>query len=355
MAMSPVDEPAVPHSRPWITAAEHQAIADCLTGGMIARGAAVERFERAIASRSGFPSAVATGNGTNALIAALHALSLPTGGEVILPSYVCGSVAQAVRVAGLVPRWCDIGDDWEQNADTVRQACTARSVAVIVVHLFGRVMDTAAIAAIGLPVIDDLCQAFGASASGRSAAAGAEIAITSFHATKCLSTGEGGAVLIRDAATASRVRETMWGATTTSQHSALSDLQAVLGLAQLARYDAMLARRAELSARYDAVLRTLPRAPRPSPRRADHTPLYRYTVRGGDDFPVLAERFAAHGVQVRRGVDVLLHQGDGSLRALPSSDTQWRDTVSLPVHPSLTDREIWRVEQAIRAVWGVRE
>ncbi len=342
----------VPHSRPWITAADQSAVAACLASGQVASGPLVRAFEAAVASAMGQRHAVCADSGTAALTLGLRSMRLPRGGEVVVPTYVCEDVAVAVRAAGLVPVWCDVGELWCMTVDSVRAALTPRSVAVIVVHQFGRVADIAGIAALGLPVVSDACQAFGARNADASVSSGASATVVSFHATKCFTTGEGGALLTDDAALAATARAVALGDDAAPYPTRFSDLQAALGLSQLSRYPEMLARRALIAARWNAVL-TNHTALAPSPQSVGATPAFRYTTCSADSFDEVAAALAQHGIVVRRGVDSLRHRATLPDDRFPGASRLWAQTISLPAHASLTDDEWCGMESALRQLDGL--
>ena len=156
----------IPHSRPWITDEDTQSVDRILRSGMIAQGAQVQAFEEQIARYVGAPDAIAVGSGTAALVLALKALCADPDDEVILPTYVCRSVADAVVQAGLTPVFCDVGENWTMTADTVAPHVSGKTRAIIVVHLYGIVVETSCFRRFGVSLIEDCCQAFGAEREG---------------------------------------------------------------------------------------------------------------------------------------------------------------------------------------------
>src|SRR2546429_949545 len=165
--IDPTTKSIIPHSQPWLTDADHKAVADVLCSGMIAAGALVEQFEGELSRYLGLISGVAASSGTDALFLALKSLTVAAGDEVVLPTYVCRSVWDAICATGATPVLCDIGDDWCMNAETISPHLNARTKAIIVVHTFGIVADVEAICRMGVPAIEDCCQALGAKSKDR--------------------------------------------------------------------------------------------------------------------------------------------------------------------------------------------
>ena len=332
----------IPHSRPWLTEADRQAVKAALDSLMIADGELSREFEGAAAEFLGQSGGVSTPDGTAALYLALRALNVGPSDEVVVPTYVCEAVAQAVRWTGARAALCDVGEDWCVSVDTVRRAMTRRTKAVIVVHTFGIVAEMQPIVALGLPVIEDLAQAFGASSSERLAGSFGAMSIASFHATKCLTTGEGGMAFARDTEALARLR-----ALKISDHRLpMSNLQAALGLSQLSRYGEFLARRAQIAEQYR---RSIPAGCLPPATVLERTMHFRFPLLVDGDVEHLMAEFAARGVLAKRGVDALLHTEAG---AFPGAESAFTHTLSLPIHPSMSNLETERVIEAAQQVLG---
>jgi UDP-4-amino-4-deoxy-L-arabinose-oxoglutarate aminotransferase len=276
---------------------------------------------------------VATSSGTRALVCALRALEIGPGDEVVIPSYVCSAVWRAVAATGATPCLCDVDDGWCVSADTVLSAMSPRTRAVIVVHTFGIPADRQIAMRVGVPVIDDCCQAVGLPQD----ACGGSICVVSFHATKMLTTAEGGMALSADRSLADRMRSVA-----ESERDQLSDLQAALGRSQLRRYPGFLARRQALAVRYCDALAALPIT---LPRRwLGQSLFFRFPLRVKGDFDRIRAEFEASGVQVRRGVDALLHRLAGLDSArFPNAERLFNETVSIPLYPALSDADAARV------------
>ena len=330
----------VPHSRPWITEEDRSAVAAALDSMMIAEGSLTRQLEAAAARYLGLTGGVATPDGTTALYVALLALEVGPGDEVVIPTYVCDAVAHAVRWTGATPVLCDVGDDWCANVHTVRAAVSGRTKAVVVVHTFGIVAETKAIVDLGVPVIEDMAQAFGASAPEGPAGAVGALAMTSFHATKCLTTGEGGMALTGDRSLLAKLEALKERAF----RLPLSNLGAALGSSQLARYPDFLARRRHIAERYRSSV--TPRF-QPPAHTAARTMYFRFPLKIDRDVEATMHAFAARGVLAKRGVDALLHSDRGRF---PGAEDAFSQTLSLPIHPSMTDDEVDRVIAACHVV-----
>lgn len=355
--MSAVSEQMISHSKPHIIRADLDAVDRVLATGMIAQGQLVEKFEQAVADYLKSAGGVATGSGTASIVLALKALNVRAGDEVILPTYVCKSVAEAVMTIGAVPVLCDVGEQWNMTLETVARKISARTAAIIVVHIFGIPADTYGFREFGLPIIEDCCQAFGARVDGAYAGTIGDVGVFSFHAIKCLTTGEGGMAVTNDSRlleTMRRLRDSTNGAALEARlASPMTDLQAALGLSQLSRYDQFLSRRKELAELYFDELRHSCAVTLPESVRAESI-FYRFPVMARDvEFEAARQSFDALGVQVRRGVDRLLHRmiGKGGVDSFPVAERLFHQTVSIPLYPALGEEEMRKVVVACRTIW----
>ena len=341
----------IPHSRPWIIEQDRQSVMRTLETGMIASGSGTQELERAMLERTGAIQAIACASGTAALGLALRALEIGPGDDVILPSYVCWNVLAAVTSLGANPILCDVNESAVMTVATVSRVMTPGTAAIIAVHTFGHVCDVQSLKGLGIPIIEDACQAFGLSVSGRPAGSLGSLGCLSFHATKCLTSGEGGMVLVNDSALAVRLRGL---ADTEIRYngagaSVLSDMQAALALSQLRRYDEFLRIRRQLFSKYDSVLQELSL----QPGYSQHTDfLFRFTLRSRQSFERLREEFLSRGIHVRRGVDELLHRRLGySDAGFPVSLRLFEETLSLPFYPALERVEVDTVVQGMREIF----
>ncbi len=184
----------IPHSKPAVGEEEAQAMARVLASGQLAQGREVADFEAACAGFLGRRYAVATNSGTAALHLALQAIGVRPEDRVVIPSYACAALAQATAWQGAHPVLCDIDDDFNLDPATLPTGIRA----VVVPHLFG--------ARATLPnhpmIVEDLAQSFGGT-GGRETT----VAITSFYATKLLTTGEGGMLFTDDEGLAELARD----------------------------------------------------------------------------------------------------------------------------------------------------
>lgn len=343
----------IPHSKPWIASSDLASLEALMHSGMLAQGAKTAEFEAEIADWTAAKGgAVAVGSGSAAIVLALLGLRVGRGDEVVLPSYLCPKVAEAVVTVGATPVFCDIGLRWTLTPECVETRITQRSKAIIVPHLYGIFADVRSFRRFGVPIIEDCAQAIGY--RGRSPVAG-DVAVFSFHPTKLITTGEGGMAASGDADLVARMRALRDGEKTYRAprlFSPMPDLASALGLSQLARYHEALDRRAELAMRYKAALEpVIPDAFDAYPLR--NNAFFRFPLRLSGGIRRYQPLFAARGIRVSSGVDALVHRSfarpdEGFETSVASFDS----TVSLPLYPALTDEEHRRCTDAAIQIIG---
>ncbi len=345
----------VPHSRPWITAADARAVARVVASGALAQGAEVAGFEAEVGECLGLPPGVAVSSGTAALHLALLGLGIGPGDEVILPSYVCVAPLHAVQYVGATARLADV-DPATYNLDPadVRRRLTRRTRAVIVPHQFGLPAELDGLLALGIPLIEDCAQAFGARYRGRPVGAFGSASIVSFYATKLLTTGEGGMLLSRDPHLLARMRDRRQY-DERRQHQMrfnykLTDFQAALGRSQLRRLPAMLSRRAAIAARYRRQWANLPITLPPSDAGRSHV-YHRFVIGVPTTATAASRHLAGLGVTACPPVFRPLHLTLG-LDGFPGAAHAFRHGLSVPLYPALTPREETLVIRALQRVLG---
>jgi perosamine synthetase len=344
----------IPHSRPWVTVADTTAITAVLTQEMIAQGEATARFERAITDWVGGCEGIATASGSAALVLALMGLGISPRDEIILPTYVCRSLLEAILAVDASPVLCDTGDDWLMTPESVERHITETTRAIVIPHIYGLFANVERFRCFDLPLIEDCAQAIG---HRRQACIAGDVAIFSFHPTKCLTTGEGGLCVTSDPMTAERMRAMRDGATGTPQArflSPMSDIAATLGLAQLARYEDGLVRRKNLARRYFEALRDI----KGIDTREDLSHIgmhFRFPVLIPGGLESVQNAFESRGIAVRRGVDRLLHREAGlDETPFPHAISLFESTVSLPLYPALSNSDHEHcVESAVEIFSGL--
>lgn len=250
-----VSEGRIPLARPALGDPELAAAERVLRSGRLVLGPEIERFEQALAARTGRAHAIAVGSGTTALELALWALGIGAGDRVLVPSFGFPAAANAAARLGAEVVPVDVDPDtWAMHPEAARAAC-AGARALVAIDPFGLVADPAPLEALcaehGLSLVDDAACALGATSAGGAVGGGYGVAATlSFHPRKLITTGEGGAILCDDEALAGRLRRLRNQGQSgrgvfpePGTNARLAEIAAAIGTAQLARLDAMIAER----------------------------------------------------------------------------------------------------------------
>ena len=182
-----------------------QRFAEVLESGRFIFGPEVEAFEREAAAYLGVPHAVGVANGTDALVLSLEAMGVARGDEVICPAFTFYATAEAIARVGATPVFADI-DPVTLNLDpeAVAALVTDRTTAIVPVHLFGRPAQLEELAGLGLPLLEDAAQAFGAPGV---ATAGVCSTFSFFPTKNLFALGDGGLVACTDNVVADTVRK----------------------------------------------------------------------------------------------------------------------------------------------------
>ena len=335
----------------------------------ITEGALTRTFEAEVAAALEARGAVATSSCTTALVLALRALDVKAGDHVLVPSYTCEALLHAVAMTGAETRLADstfdpVRMDYNLAPESARAKLTPRTRAVIVPHMFGVAAQIDEIVALGVPVIEDVTLSLGAPQVGTRGA----VTVSSFHASKMIACGEGGALLTRDAAllararhlngwedeqAAARVDDAAGGPYELRYNFHMTDVAAALGSSQLRKLPAFIARRRALAKRYHAALSGLAGVTLPAADGGENL-FFRFlvSVRGCRPADVI-RAFAAAGIEAGRGVFPPLHRFTGEPDAsFPGAMRAVESLVSIPLYPALSDEEVQRVLDVSSEVLG---
>lgn len=370
--------PPLPYGRQWVDDDDVEAVAAVLRSDWLTCGPKVGEFERAVAGVVGAREAVAVSSGTAALHAAVFALGVGPGDEVIVPPMTFAATANCVVYQGGTPVFADVEPDTLLlDPAAVARRITPRTKAIIAVDYAGQPCRYDELRGLaerhGLALVADGCHALGASYKGKPVGSLARITAFSFHPVKHVATGEGGMATTDDAELANRMRLFRNHGVTTDHRQReaagswfyemtdlgynyrITDIQCALGVSQLRKLPAWLERRRQIAARYDAAFAATPGvrplAVRPDAGHAYH--LYVIRLTGGDRGRAFAAlRAAGIGANVHY-IPVHLHPyyrrrfGTGP-GLCPVAESAYEQIVSLPMFPRMTDADVDRVVRAVR-------
>ncbi len=349
-------------------AAVRAAIDRVIERGWFILGPELEAFEQEFAAACGTSHAVGVGTGTDALALALRGLGIGPGDEVITSPLSAAYSGLAIVMAGATPIFADL-DPARLTLDprAAEAAITSRTTAIMPVHIYGQAADMTALSSIAsrhaLAIVEDACQAHGATCAGRPVGTFGSAGAFSFYPTKNLGAlGDGGAIVTNNAALADKLKRLRNGGQTDRYHhpelgvnSRLDDLQAAVLRARLPRLAAGNARRRELAARYRSALAGGPVA---VPAECDAGHVYHL-------FVVLARDRAAFQAHLQsQGIGTLVHYPIPVPRqaafaayapaACPIADRICAEVCSLPMHPQLSDADAREVVAAVTSFRGAR-
>jgi perosamine synthetase len=349
------DSGNIAHNRPWITSADRNAVDAVLASGWIAAGPRVADVEAFFVDYFGAGASCAVSSGTAALFLALKGLKIGEGDVVAVPSYACSALLNAVHMAGAVPRVVDVLlDSLAIDMDAIeRQAADAK--AVIAVHTFGAPAPIEALRGQGRIIIEDCCQSLGSTIAGDPLGRAGDAAVFSFYATKTVTGGHGGLVLSRRPEVIEHIRDYREFDCRETYYPRfnfqLTDIQAGMVMSQLRRLDEVIARRQVIARRFDDALPAgMSRWPRPD--GAGVVP-YRYVVQCSDAQEVgrLKMHMAAAGITCIVPVErsELLHNYlSYDAASYPVCERIAGTSLSIPLYPALTGREVDRICEALR-------
>lgn len=370
--------------RPTLGDEEERAVLDVLRSGWLTTGSRTKELEARFAAYRSCGRAVGTNSCTAALHLALLALGIGPGDEVVTSPITFPSTANVIIHCGATPVFCDVQEDTLNiDPEALAAALTLRTRAVIVVHFAGHPCDMDEILAIcdarGIAVIEDAAHAVEAEYRGRPTGSLGRVAAFSFYATKNITSGEGGMLTTNDTALADKAQilglhgisrdawkrygdegYKHWEVVAPGYKYNMSDLQAALVNVQLDRIDEFWRRRAALSRLYDEGLRDVlgvdPLSRRPYVKAAYHLYVVRVRPEAGlsrDEFlDALFARGIGAGVHFR-AVHLQPYYAEtyGHRRGLlPRAEAAGDAVVSLPLYPSLRERDVARVVEACRSV-----
>ena len=368
----------IPVNTPLLDGNEKKYLNECIdTGWISSEGPFVKKFEEQLAAQVGRCFGIAVCNGTSALDAAIHALGIGPGDEVILPTFtIISCVSQIVR-AGAKPVLVDSDPaTWNMDVTQIEGKITPRTKAIMIVHIYGLPVNVDMVLDIakrhGVKVIEDAAEMHGQTYKGLPCGSFGDISTFSFYPNKHTTTGEGGMIVTNDAALAEAcqgLRNLCFNPTKRFVHDRLgwnlrmTNLQAALGVAQLERLDEFVVRKRRMGARYSSLLTGLPDVQLPLAKTdaADNI----YWVYGlvldaskGINAEEAIQQLATKGIGCRpffcpmNQQPVLRAMGLFDGEAYPVADRLYQQGFYIPSGMALTDVQMDHVASAVWEVLG---
>jgi perosamine synthetase len=380
----PVRETVLPYGRQSLDEEDIKAVTAVLRSDWLTTGPKVGEFEEAFASAVGAPHAVAVSNGTAALHAAVYALGVGPGDEVIVPAFTFAASANCVVFQGGTPVFADVHKETLLlDVDRIEAKITPRTKAIIAVDYAGQPCDYDRLWVIawrrGITIVADACHALGGAYKGRTVGTLARLNTFSLHPVKPITTGEGGVITTDDGALAQRMRvfrnhgitsdhrqrETVGGwyyeMADLGYNYRLTDLQCALGLSQLRKLKSWVGIRQAIAQCYDAAFADL-KTVKPLAVRPDVSHAYHLYVIALDPHLLRVKRDAVFAALRAEGIGVNVHYVPVHLHPFyrnrfgtkpgdcPVAEAVYERILSLPIFPAMTDRDVEDVIVAVHKV-----
>lgn len=359
--------------KPEIDAAIHQVIDSTIFIG----GSEVNNLATELAAYVGVKHVIPCANGTDALQIALMALGLKPGDEVITPSFTYMATVEVVALLGLTPVFVDVHPDtFTLNLDSVKNAITPNTKAIIPVHLYGQCADMEPLMALAqahnIPLIEDNAQAIGGSytfSDGRTVKTGSmgTISCTSFFPSKNLGCyGDGGAIFTNDSALAERLKmianhgqKERYYHEMVGCNSRLDAIQAAILRVKLPQLDGYCSARRAAADYYDAAFAGNPRITTPYRAPNAYHVFHQYTLRlSGVNRDGVQQQLAARNIPSMIYYPVPCHK-QGMLKpyntadaVLPVTNMLNECVISLPIHTELTEEELSYISKNFLEIIG---
>jgi len=370
----------IPIAYPLLGTEEQEAVLRVLSSGQLAQGEHVAAFEKHFAELCQVSEAVAVSSGTAALHLALLAHGIGPGDEVITTAFSFAATANVILLVGAIPVFVDIEPDtYTIDPEQVEAALTPRTRAVLPVHLYGNPSDMKRIVQLArakrLAIIEDACQAHAAKIDGKPVG-GYGTGCFSFYPTKNMTTGEGGMVTTDDPVIAERVRllrshgqQKRYYHTTIGYNLRLTEIQAAIGLVQLAKLEQFTEKRIANASFLTERLRGAVQTPlsRPGYRHVYH----QYTIRVPGNRDEWVTKLHARGVGTGVHYPTPIYQQpfyrdsvsrfrilcagrnankkyENTNIHLPVTEAAAKQVLSLPVHPALSEDDLSTIAREVR-------
>jgi dTDP-4-amino-4,6-dideoxygalactose transaminase len=352
----------IPIAKPSIGKEEERAVAGVLKSGRLAQGKMVERFEEAFAKYCGTKYAIATDNGTSALIVALLSAGIGPGDEVITTPFTFIASANSILFAGAKLVFVDIDPDtFNIDPNHLERAITKKTKAILPVHLYGLMADMSAINKIArkhrLIVIEDSAQAHGANIKGKRAGSWGLAGCFSFYPTKNMTTGEGGMITTSDEKLEKKAKlirnqgmEKRYYHDIVGYNFRMTDIAAAIGVEQLEKLEAFTKKRIENAAYLTKKLKGLKGVESPTVPKGYRHVFHQYTIRAKNRRLVMDQLEKSKiGFGVYYPLPVHKQKPYKNFKHLDLSvaDKAATEVLSLPINPSLSKNDLEKISLSL--------
>lgn len=331
----------ISHSRPTIEKNEIADIAKCLKSKQIAAGKINFLFADKLKKFFKAKEVLITPSGTEAIIQALKLLNLTNQDEVIISAYVCENVARAIKTAGAIPKVVDINrDDYNISYHETIKKISKKTKAIIAPSVFGNtVKDIKKFLKLGIPIIEDIAQSIGGTYKDKKLGTFSDMAICSFYATKVITSGEGGALILNSSKLAKKINKE-------KIFYKMPDFQAVLGLSQLRKVNKFIAKRKSIAKQYIKNLKNIPTIRISKPQDSI---FYRFVIEVDNPHKVI-KKLKSNGIEAKRYTEIVLNYLKLNADDYPNTKKAIERALSIPIYPSLSNRDVNYIIKHIQKV-----
>jgi len=362
----------IPLSGPDITRAEIEEVAAVLSSGRLSIGPRLEAFEAAVAARASRKYGVGVNSGTSGLHLCVRALGIADGDEVITTPFTFIATTNCLLFERARPVFVDIDpESYNMDPSAIEAAITSRTKAILPVEVFGNPAHFDQYERIAakhnLLLLEDCCEAMGASFHGRPAGSFGQCGVFAFYPNKQITTGEGGLIVtddkeLRDLCASmrnqGRATDAWLSHARLGYNYRMSELSAAVGIAQVRRLDEILAKRRGVAGMYDQALGELSQVVIPPMLDRTSASWFVYVVRLTDGFTARQRDAVIDGLRVK-GITcgnyfVPIHTQPYIMEMLatrpgdfPITERVAQRTVALPFHGNMTSDQVQRVSSAL--------
>ncbi len=367
----------IPVSQPLLDDSEKQHVLAALNNGAISGlyGDALEQFETGFSNYCNSRYGISTSSGTTALHLVLAALNIGTGDEVLISTYTNMATFFSALYQGATPIPIDsYSGTWNLDPSLIEEKITAKTRAIVVVHIFGHPVDMDPIMEIAekysLYVIEDCAQAHGAQYKGRKVGSIGDAGCFSFYANKIVTTGEGGMLVTSNKELADRARSLKslaFGTGNKFMHKEvgynyrMSNLQAAVGCSQLNKIDLIIERKREIAGQYRTLLYDIPQIMLPIEKPGNKNVYWMYHIVHREACDITAQtvmnKLRDNGIETRPGFipfnmqEIFIKEGMAHASDCPVANHLAANSYYLPSGPELTDNEVVYITNIYRRIF----
>jgi perosamine synthetase len=370
-------------AKPYLTKEEAQAAYDTILTGWVTQGPRVQEFEEKFASYVGSKYAVALSNCTTALHLAMIVGGIKTGDEVICPSMSYVATANSIMYVGATPIFAEVNEFYNLDVKDAEKKITAKTKAILLVHQIGMPADIDAFKLLcekhNLILIEDAACAAGSSYKGQKIGSHSNLVCFSFHPRKVITTGDGGMITTNNEDFYKRLkllRQHAMSVNDRERHSSkklifedhlevaynyrMTDIQASLGIHQLAKLDFIITERRKIATRYNEAFKNLIGVKAPEEKEGYYTNYQSYTLYFNSNAKLKRNEFMEAmlelGISTRRGV-MTAHRETAykAIRdkvSLPLSEQYADNSVVIPLYYPMTNEEVETVIEKVKQLCG---